>query len=116
MMGLDMYFEKTRWATTNVGHIRKGYAIHDWILTNCGHLPGDDDGCVYIRMSESRIKELFKIANMVLEDRKLAPKLLPIHTGEYGEMYSKHLLEILSILSEILSTDDGAEFYYSANW
>ena len=75
-MGLDMYF--TPISFDDGMYLRKANAIHHYIVEN--HADGIDE-CQIIELSRDDLEELHERVKAVVNDRSLAPELLPTSDG-----------------------------------
>jgi hypothetical protein len=146
-MGLDMFLYKKSWVpydkrkevkvvglpgvknervkevTEEVGYWRKANHIHKWFVDNVQN--GDDD-CKEYYVEKEQLEELLGIVKSILNDRKLANRLLPTQSGfffggtDYDNYYfedlqnTKEMLE--NVLSEVEDKEIFADFYYRSSW
>lgn len=116
-MGLDMYFTPINF---NDGvYLRKANAIHNYIIEN--HAGGVDE-CQIITLDSTDLKALQYVVKAVVNDRSLAPKLLPTASGfffgstEYDDWYFSQLEHFDKELDELLRRDDWDTIQYQASW
>jgi hypothetical protein len=146
-MGLDMFLYKKSWVpynkrkqieviglpgvknerikeiTEEVGYWRKANHIHKWFVDNVQN--GEDD-CKEYFVEKEQLEELLGIVESILNDKKLANKLLPTQGGfffggtDYDNYYfedlqnTKEILE--NALSEVEEKETFADFYYRSSW
>lgn len=104
----------------NVGYWRKANAIHAWFVRN---VQDGVDECQPTYVPQEKLEELLDVCKKVMEDRSLAPSLLPSQDGfffggtEYDEYYYGDVEETISILTNALKLleVDGA-IYYRSSW
>jgi hypothetical protein len=146
-MGLDMFLYKKSWVpynkrnevkivglprvknerikevTEEVGYWRKANHIHKWFVDNVQN--GDDD-CKEYYVEKEQLQELLGIVTSILNDKKLANRLLPTQSGfffggtDYDNYYFEDLQNTKEILENVLSEveEEGtfADFYYRSSW
>ena len=112
-----------------VGYWRKANAIHKFFVNKCAC--GEDD-CKPAYVSYETLEELHKDCVMVLEDHKLASKILPSEEGfffgsqEYDDYYfeqlaytkelTENVLRFLDKLHEQTKGEFTYEVIYTASW
>ena len=106
-----MRIEKVIFINTEEIHWKNAYAIHLWFLKNV--LKGVEDKKEH-PVLESKLRELLKTIEVVLEDRNKASKLLITLNDKYDKEYYEILNSTKVKLTEILNTVDEGEFYYSS--
>lgn len=99
---------------------RKANEIHQWFVD---HVQNGKDERQESYVSREQLQELLSTIEQVLENRELAPELLPTASGfffgstEYDEGYWEDLTDTKEKLTALLSKDwKGWEFYYRASW
>lgn len=100
---------------------RKANHIHRWFVEN---VQDGEDECKPHGVSTEQLKELVDVCKQVLENRKLASKLLPVQAGfffggqEYDEWYFGDVEETVKGLEKILSIEGVGmiEFEYQSSW
>ena len=101
-----------------VGYWRKANEIHRWFVENVQL--GEDD-CKEYHVSIGKINELRNTCKKVLENKKLAKKLLPPEDGfffgsnEIDEYYFVDLEKTIKILDTALKYPQY-EYYYRSDW
>lgn len=116
-MGLDMYFTPVSF---NDGvYLRKANAIHRYIVEN--YADGVDD-CRIITLSRDDIEALHERVKAVVNDRFLAPELLPTSDGfffggtHYDDWYFDQLKSFDRELDAMMNRDDWDVIQYQASW
>ena len=116
-MGLDMYFTPINF---NDGvYLRKANAIHNYIIEN--HADGVDE-CQIITLNSDDLEALHEKVKAVVNDRSLAPELLPTSSGfffgslEYDDWYFSQLEHFDKELDALLKRDDWDVIQYQASW
>ena len=106
--------------TVEAAYWRKANAIHAWFVHNC---QDDVDECQNTPVGHDDLQKLLDVVNQVLENRELAPKLLPTQGGfffgdtEYGEYYIEDLKYTKERLELLLSPEyKGWDFTYRSSW
>lgn len=124
---LDGHVARCRWGDGPVvnevcidaGYWRKSNHIHAWFVDVVQD--GEDD-CGNYYVDRGHLIELKKICQRVLEDRSLAPKILPVAAGfffggtDYGEWYFQDLRVTLEIIDHALALPDEWTFEYRSSW
>ena len=116
-MGLDMYF--TPISFNDGMYLRKANAIHHYIVEN--HADGVDE-CQVIELDRTDIKALQCVVKAVVNDRSLAPSLLPTSDGfcfgglEYDDWYFNQLENFDRELDAMMNRDDWNYIQYQASW
>lgn len=116
-LGTTIEPERISYIIEEVGCWRKANAIHQWFVDNVQE--GVDD-CKEHYVTEANLKELLLLVRSVLENNKLAPKLLPTQSGfffgstDYGEFYIEDLKLTKQIIEDALK--EGGNYYYSSSW
>jgi len=119
-MGLDMYLSEH--VIEKAGYWRKANAIHGWFVDNVQD--GNDD-CKEYYVPREKLKELFGLVTLVLENPKMAKKLLPVREGFFfgnydpSEGYDDYYFECLESTKEILKfaiENEYGDFYYHSSW
>lgn len=108
-----------------LGYWRKANAIHNWFVQN---VQGGEDNCNEYYVSREKIVELLNTVKKVLENRELAPTLLPPTSGfffgstELDEYYWGDLEHTRKVMENALKMLDGSKkeeyvtFYYQSSW
>ena len=97
---------------------RKANAIHNWFIENVQN--GRDD-CKEYWVSFEKLMELKDVCKKVLDDKKLAPELLPTQEGfffgsqEYDEDYFDEVARTYDMLKDI-KEEPYVEYYYQSSW
>lgn len=113
-------FEPTH-ISFEVGYWRKANAIHKWFVDNVQN--GKDD-CQTAEVSFDQLLELKDVCQRVLNDKKLAPELLPCSSGfffgsvEYNKYYFDDISKTIEIIDSIL-TNPSHEYWdikYKSSW
>lgn len=147
-MGLDMYLELKRyiWSSSDEDkkvkitglvlpgklkeitvegiYWRKANAIHRWFVVN---VQGGKDECHPHYVDIEQLKELKKLVDSTLKDRKNPEKYLPTHAGfffgptDYDEWYWKDLENTKVKLKDVINflespEGDGWSAEYSSSW
>ena len=123
-MGLDMHLyakNKNTGEATEVGYWRKANQIHNFFITDLAK--GEDD-CKPIPVTREDLINLRYECTRVLENRGLAPILLPRIRGcFFGSTaidadYFEELEDTIGMISRVLSEypQDEYTFYYRASW
>lgn len=116
-MGLDMYF--TPISFDDGMYLRKANAIHHYIVEN--HADGIDE-CQIIELSRDDLEELHERVKAVVNDRSLAPELLPTSDGfffggtDYDDWYFNQLENFDRELGTMLRRKDWNYMQYQASW
>lgn len=116
-MGLDMYF--TPISFDDGMYLRKANAIHHYIVEN--HADGIDE-CQIIELSRDDLEELHERVKAVVNDRSLAPELLPTSDGfffggtDYDDWYFNQLENFDRELGVMLRRKDWNYMQYQASW
>lgn len=103
----------------DVGYWRKANAIHDWFVRE---VQGGEDECRPHYVGREQLTELRQICEEVLENRKLASKLLPTTSGfffgstEYDQYYYDDLEATVKIIETALALPTAWEFEYRSSW
>ena len=111
--------ERVKYVIEEVGYWRKANAIHKWFVDNVQN--GEDDCRSYI-VEREKLEELFKLCDMVLDDKDKAAELLPCQSGfffggtDYDEWYFKDIESTIKIMEDCLSDDEADEFEYRSSW
>lgn len=101
------------------GYWRKANHIHKWFVDNVQR--GEDD-CKPYNVSREKLKELKKLCQEVINNKKNAEKSLPRHSGfffgneEYGDDYFSDVKETIKIIDYTLSLPEEWAFEYQASW
>lgn len=110
--------DKILYITESAGYWRKANHIHQWFVTN---IQDGEDNCGEYPVS---IRELFLLKQLcleVLENKSLAPILLPTKSGfffgsiDYDEHYFKDCEDTIRIIEQVEKSADG-ELYYNSSW
>lgn len=119
----DLVCEHSPFLTVKVtvAYWRKANAIHNWFVVNCQN--GVDE-CQETLVQPQQLMELADVCRRVLEDPKLAEKLLPPQGGfffgstEIDDWYFQDLKSTISQIDRVLSNKQaqGCDFYYQASW
>ena len=136
-MGLDMYLtaEKHTDQPIKIGKTpgevcgvsclvqswRKANQIHNWFVT---HVQGGRDECQKSYVSLAQLNDLYLTCKLVLEDRSLAPSVLPTASGfffgstQYDDYYWEDIEATVKALEPIVSDPEMGEwaFFYQASW
>jgi len=143
-MGLDMYLSAKRylWSEEREGvkvsgfdipaplelcevrcraaYWRKANQIHGWFVKNVQD--GEDD-CQPYEVGRDDLQALVDLCRKVLDNRKLAKKLLPPNEGfffggyEYDDYYFSELQRTADELAKLLeAVDDSWSFEYQSSW
>lgn len=120
---LHSYLEEERnpfrEVTAEVCYWRKANAIHGWFVDNVQD--GEDD-CRKYYVHRNHLEELRDLCKKILEDRTLAPNLLPSRAGfffgnaDYDDWYFKDLEHTVASLDKALEFPDCWEFQYQSSW
>jgi hypothetical protein len=116
-MGLDMYMTPLK--KRKGIYWRKANAIHNYIVQK--HAGGVDE-CQRIVMSREDIRHLADTCTAVVNDRSLAPDLLPTTEGfffgdtDYDDWYFEQLEHTERELNAMLEKDDWDFMEYQASW
>jgi hypothetical protein len=113
-------FEPTH-VSFEVGYWRKANAIHKWFVDNVQD--GKDD-CQTVEVSFDKLLELKDVCQRVLNDKKLAPELLPCSSGfffgsvEYNKYYFDDVSKTVEIIDSILTNPchEYWEIKYRSSW
>ena len=100
---------------------RKANAIHKWFVDN---VQGGKDECRAHYVDRNQLQELLDTVNKVLEDKDLAPDLLPTESGfffgstEFDDWYWHQAKYTRDRLTEILSDPEleSWDFQYQSSW
>lgn len=117
-------FKRLRQAevTIEIGYWRKANEIHNWFVNN---VQDGEDNCAEYWVSKENIESLLATVREVLNNPKLAEKLLPTQGGfffgptEYDEYYFAGLRETEEMLANVVSfVKDNPAFhlYYQSSW
>lgn len=123
-MGLDMYLEKVtrednKKISEEIGYWRKANQIHKWFVDN---VQDGVDNCATYPVAYEQLQELLSLVNQVLDNHKLAAKLLPTSIGcffgsnEYDEWYFDDLKKTKLIIEATFNDDETVEYEYTASW
>lgn len=107
--------------TYDIAYWRKANAIHQWFVKHCQN--GIDE-CQRSYVAHEQIDKLVQLCKSVLEDRKLAPKLLPTQEGfffgdtSYSDWYFDDLQDTINALDGITKHYPPTEyrFCYQSSW
>ncbi len=100
-----------------VGYWRKANQIHKWFVDN---VQDGVDECQETWVSTEDLTKLLNTVKNVLNDRALAPKLLPTQSGfffggyNYDDDYFKDLEDTVGIVEQCL--EEGGDYYYHSSW
>lgn len=101
-----------------VGYWRKANAIHGWFVT---HYAGGEDNCERIPLTREDLERLRDVCSKVLENRALAPDLLPPTEGfffgstDIDDWYEADLKNTIGIVDRCLASRFKI-FVYQASW
>ena len=101
------------------GYWRKANMIHDWFVKN---VQGGEDECRPHYVAREQLEELRDLCKQVLENRELAPQLLPTASGfffggtDYDEWYFGDLEATVRIVDDALALPNSWEFEYRSSW
>jgi hypothetical protein len=117
--GLGNFIPKN--ITYELGYWRKANAIHGWFVQN---VQDGKDECQRSYVPLQKLEELKDICERVLDNKDLAPELLPTTKGfffgdtGYDEHYEYDIQKTLNILNKILSNPDAKKWWiqYRASW
>ena len=136
-MGLDQYLYsvkylskyrenedlgKTQIVKTEEIYWRKSNQIHNWFVNNVQN--GTDD-CGFYEVSEDQLIDLKNTCQKVLDNPKLAEKLLPTQSGfffgstEYDEYYWHDIKYTIQEIDKLLKLDEQESFSwfeYHSSW
>ena len=120
---LPINLSKVTYIEESVMYWRKVSAIHRWFVENVQN--GKDDCGTYVFKPE-KIKQLLQLVKRVLNNRELAPDLLPTMNGfffgsqEYDDWCFEDLAQTKEVL-ELIVKDPATkefdyEFIYQSSW
>lgn len=133
-MGLDMYLKKVtrecnKKISEEVGGWRKANQIHKWFVDN---VQDGVDNCATYPVAYEQLQELLSLVNQVLENHKLAAKLLPtsiecffgsdvdsyeeVSDNEYDKWYFDDLKKTKRIIEATFYDDETVEYEYTSSW
>lgn len=100
---------------------RKANAIHKWFVDN---VQNGEDNCQEYFVPTDMLKNLVFLLKKILDDKALAPKLLPTTEGfffggtEYDEYYWEEVERTHDALNALLSAPDGDkyDYHYQSSW
>ena len=100
---------------------RKSNQIHNWFVENVQW--GEDD-CGYYDVSKEQLIELRDVCQKVIDNPKLAQKLLPTQDGfffgstDYDEWYFEDLKFTINELTKLINDEEnGYDWYeYHSSW
>ena len=98
---------------------RKANQIHNWFVNN---LPEGVENCYPNHVERCNLEQLLQECKRVLENKELAPKVLPTAEGfffgstEYDDYYFKVLEGTVNMLENILSEGPDCVFQYHPWW
>jgi hypothetical protein len=110
---------KVKTITVEAGYWRKANQIHNWFVQN---VQDGEDNCQEAYVSREQLTELREICQKVLDDNKLAGKLLPRAKGfffgnkEYDQWYYEQLKETIEVIDNALAMSDQWDFNYRSSW
>ena len=102
----------------SVGDWTKSNHIHRWFVTN---IQDGKDNCREYPVTIPQLKSLKSLCFKVLENKSLAPVLLPTQNGcffgstEYDECYFKDCEDTIRIIDQI-EKDGCDDLYYRSSW
>ncbi len=119
----DIKPHRIAYIVEQIGYWRKFYALHGWIIDNCG---GGIDECQKIDISAHDLRVLLETLREVkraIEDKdsKTIRLLFPPSGGfcfgsEVDEYYKKQIDQTIPIIEEAVNKEEGEEFYYQSSW
>ena len=123
-MGLDMYLKKVtrecnKKISEEVGGWRKANQIHKRFVDN---VQDGVDNCATYPVAYEQLQELLSLVNQVLDNHKLAVKLLPTSIGcffgsnGYDEWYFDDLKKTKRIIEATFYDDETVEYEYTSSW
>lgn len=100
---------------------RKANQVHRWFVEN---VQGGVDDCNPYPVSKEQLEELRSVVSQVLNDKSLAPVLLPTQDGfffgptNYDEFYFENLKYTLEAVNKTLKETDFEKevVFYMASW
>lgn len=110
---------KVKTITVEAGYWRKSNHIHNWFVQN---VQEGRDECQEAYVSRDHLKELREVCQKVLDNRDLAPKLLPTASGfffgsnEYDDWYFSDIEDTIKIIDDALAMPDQWDFNYRSSW
>ena len=110
---------KVKVITVEAGYWRKANHIHNWFVQN---VQEGKDECQEAYVSRDHLKELRETCQKVLDNRNLAPELLPTASGfffggnEYDDWYFSDIEETIKIIDDALAMPDQWDFNYRSSW
>jgi len=119
-MGLDMYLLCDSYDGNEFAYWRKANSIHNYFVENVQN--GNDD-CGTYPVTKSDISTLLDLCEEVLDNNRLASKLLPTVGGFffgstlYDDDYYRDLRYTVGVCRRALEyLDSGKELVYSSSW
>ncbi len=110
---------KEKLTDENVAYWRKANSIHNWLIKNGSNVEED----YYCHISLEKLKELKQTCIAILDDKTLAPTLLPTTSGfffgstNYDEWYYQDLQETINILDKIINQHtENDRYVYIASY
>lgn len=110
---------KVKTITVEAGYWRKSNHIHNWFVQN---VQEGKDECQEAYVSRDHLKELREVCQKVLDNRNLAPDLLPTASGfffgsnEYDDWYFSDIEDTIKIIDDALAMPDQWDFNYRSSW
>ena len=116
----DIDTDKIMYIISEVWYWRKANQIHKWFVDN---VQDWKDDCGEYTVSRRQLEELLDTINKVLDDPRLARKLLPtaewffFWSNEYDEWYFQNLADTKKILKDAMGlSENGIDISYSSSW
>lgn len=117
---INIDLNKVTYIIQEIGYWRKANHIHNWFVKHCQN--GIDE-CQETYIDIEKLKELLNTCKQVIDNNKLAKKLLPTQSGfffggtEYDEYYFDTIKNTIEIIENVLKDDNTlSEFYYQSSW
>jgi hypothetical protein len=111
--------ERIFYIVEEIHYWRKANQIHNWFVNN---LPEGVENCYPNHVERCNLEQLLQECKRVLENKELAPKVLPTVEGfffgstEYDDDYFKDLEGTVNMLENILSEGPDCVFQYLPWW
>jgi hypothetical protein len=111
---------KCNFISEEIAYWRKANAIHFWFVNN---VQGGRDDCGEYDLDNEKIATLVELCQKVLDNRDLAPKLLPTRSGfffgstEYDDYYFEDLQNTINMLTPYINDEAfSVSYLYHSSW
>jgi len=115
----EMKDHKLKYVIYETGYWRKANHIHNWFVVN---VQGGEDNCGEYFVSRDDLKELRRVCEKALNNRKNAGEILPTAEGfffgdtKYDGYYFDACKDTIKVIDKALKLPEAWEFSYHSSW